>query len=181
MVSRRRARRRVLTVLGATALIGVLAMPVSRLFGEPYPWLAMPSFEGTGGFDGRFVRMVEPFFTFHLSDRSARGLSATQLFSGSNSAYRRKLATRFEPTPPEHHRLARRVPGWLFPGFRHARRHPLDPHDPALFAWFRARLREHYPSAEPVAVTVSLRERVVDPHGDLDLRPLAVAPRRFAP
>lgn len=181
MISRRQARRRVLLTLGATAVLGVLAMPLARLFGEPYPWLIMPGFHGSGGFDGRTVRMVEPVFTFHLADRGARGLSAPQLFSDVNSAYVRKLASRFEPPPTSPPRFEHLLPAGLFRGFGHARRHPLDPHDPELFAWFVGRLRAHYPDAEPVAVTVTLRERVVDEHGELALRDLPTPPRRFSP
>ena len=110
------------TLLGATALLGVLSVPVARLFGEPYPWLSMPGFQGSGGFDGSRVRVLEPVFTFELDDGGARALSAPQLFAEVGGASLRKLASRFDPVPPEPPRLAHRVPAWLFPGFGSARR-----------------------------------------------------------
>ena len=181
MVLRRRGRRRVFAVLGVTALLGVAAFPLAKLFGEPYPWLIMPGFEGTGGFDGQTVRMVEPTFTFHLDGQRTHTLEAAQVFAGVNRSVWRRLCSRFEPHAQAPPRLAHLIPTTLFPGFGSARRTPLDAHDRELFAWLSERLRAYDPDARVAAVTVALRERVVDVAGRVQLHPLPVAPRRFAP
>ena len=181
MVLRRRARRRVFAIIGLTALLGIGAFPLAKLFGEPYPWLIMPGFEGAGGFDGETVRMVEPTFTFHLDDQTERTLGAAQVFAEVNRASLRRLASRFEPYERAPPRLAYLVPTRLFPGFGIAARTPLDPHDPELFAWLSARARAYEPGARVAAVTVALRERVVDVAGRVQLNPLPVPPQRFTP
>ena len=180
-VSRAEARRRVVGLLRATALLGALALPVVGLFSEPYPWLLMPGFYGTGGFDGETVRMNEPVFSFELSPGGLLELSAPQLFAGVSPSYLRKLSGRFKAQPSKVPILDALIPSWLFPGFGHARLTPLDPHDPALFGWFRERLRAFYPEAEPVAVTVRYRERIVDAQGAQTLAPTAEPSRRFSP
>lgn len=180
MVSRRRARSRVFTLLGATALLGLASMPLARLFGEPYPWLSMPGFHGNGGFDGSAVRAVEPVFTFRLDDDDTRALSAPQLFADVGSSYVRKLASRFDLEPAGRPRLQHWLPGRLFPGLDHAGREPLDLHDPELFAWFRRRLQAFYPDAVPVAVTVTFRERMFDARGEHEYA-VDAPTRRFSP
>jgi hypothetical protein len=190
MVLRQRLRRRVFAIHAVTALLGLAAFPLAKLLGEPYPWLIMPGFEGNGGFDGQRVRMVEPAFTFHLegsgpgsalADRRTRELSAAQVFADVNRSNVRRLSARFQAHHQAPPRLAHLVPTRLFPGFGSARRTPLDPHDPELFAWLVARLRAHEPRARVTAVRVAQRERVVDQAGRVQLRPLPIAPLWLGP
>jgi hypothetical protein len=179
MHSRTRARRRVLAVLGITLALGVVSVPLARQIGEPYPWLIMPGFEGTGGFDGQVVRITEPTFTFHLRDEATRTLSAPQLFAGVSHSYLPRLAGRFAPVgrPP---RFAHLVPTRVFPGYG-AGSKPLLPHDPALLRWFEQRARAYYPDADVLAVTVAQRRRTIDPTGATRFEALPELDQRFSP
>ena len=167
-------------MLGITAALGLAAVPLARQIGEPYPWLIMPGFEGTGGFDGQVVRMIEPTFTFHLRNRETRALTTPQLFAGVSHSYLPRLAGRFAPVgaPP---RFAHLVPTRLFPGYGPLRKRPLTEHDPALFHWFQQRARAYYPDADVVAVTVAHQQRTIDLAGTTRIEAVPGRELRFTP
>lgn len=152
-------------VVAATAVIGVLGLPAALPFGEPYPWIMMPGFSGTGGANTQGVERSTAGFTFSFADGSVTTIDSPALFADSPSSNYETLTARFSPDQTATGHLED-VPATLFPNLHAAARSGVpDADDPQLRAWLWRQARRLFPERQAEAVDVYWQRILIDATG----------------
>lgn len=158
-------RLKVRSLVAATAVVGVLGLPAALLFGEPYPWIMMPWFASTGGFDGEYVECATAAFTFRFTDGASTTIGPPALFATVPSSNHYTLTARFAPHQAAGKRLEHIAAG-AFPNLHAAARSgALDTDDPQLRTWLRQQARRLFPGRQPYALDVQWQRISIDASG----------------
>ena len=148
-----------------TAVVGVLGLPFAMLFGEPYPWIMMPGFAYTGGFDGEHVEHSTAAFVFRFADGTSTTVDPPALFAPVPSSNYYTLTARFSPDPVEGERFEH-IPAAAFPNLHAAARSGmLNADDLQLRTWLRRRAQRLFPGRQPDVVDVSWQRVSIDASG----------------
>lgn len=135
---------------------GLSAQPLLiREFGEPYPTVTFPAFGGGGTKHGDPIRTLRASLTVRFADGTDSALTRDALFASVPSSIQVALLhenlgpTRLEPAsrrPPSTSVLPGRAAMW-----NHMRN---TAQAQAVRPWLARRLRELYPNAHPVTLTI---------------------------
>ena len=152
-------------MVAVTAVVGVLGLPFAMLFGEPYPWIMMPGFAYTGGFDGEHVEHSTAAFIFRFADGTSTTVGPPALFGPIPSSNYYTLTARFSANPVDGERFEHTTAA-AFPNLRAAARSgTLNADDPQLRKWLRRQARRLFPGRQPDAVDVSWQHVSIDASG----------------
>ena len=165
LISPHVAHRKIRLLVSATAMVGVLGLPAAMLFGEPYPWIMMPGFESTGGYDGERVQRSTAAFVVRFADGSSTTVQPHHLFEDVPRSNHGVLTSRFSPNQRLRGRLEH-LPARMLPNIRAATRSGRpDPRDTQLRTWLDEQARRLFPERQPVAVHVRWQTISIDING----------------
>lgn len=160
----------------------MLGVPFALVAGEPYPWLMMPAFPGTGGFENGRVAVTSAEFEFHFADiPDAAVLPPSAVFFDVPSSHYGRLASRFTGRPksmPTRVGQVRALLGLRPPDVGAG---ALQSDDTRVRSWLLDRSRLLFPDREIERVDVVWRRRTFTTYGAIhDIRVVG-EPLRFAP
>lgn len=169
------------TLIAGTAVLAVLGVPFALLAGEPYPWLMMPRFPGTGGFEDGRVVVTSAEFEFRFADTpDATILPPSAVFFDVPSSNYGRLASRFSREPRSVPRRVQKVRALLGLGLDPGG-DVLRPDDPRVRSWLVARSRLLFPGRELERVDVVWRRRTFGVDGTVRDDRVVGQPLGFTP